>query len=417
MIQWFDIFYYIEASSLLPNGINPYETLNDFYYKYPPLFYYISTFFGVITDFSYLGPKIMIFFFEILNIWIIYKIGIKLKNKNFGCNIALYYAFNPIIILQFYRDVNEFVTLFFTLLAVYWLIMEKYNLSAISLSLGIGFKLYPIFFLIPITIFFYKNLEKNKIWVILKYYGVALITMLFLSLPFIFLSYDAFFDKLFIHMSRRNIGGSIVDLFPELLILFNPAIEVLGITFSYQFFIQISVLALIFIVFFLTKKNFGIYDVFVSFVIISFTLSLLSYQIQFKYFNLMAFPFLLFILKYNLDKNLEHRDYIFFLINLILTLQFLFYFIIIYPPLSNLFQIYAVGTEGNYNMTYFIGFVLYLMIDYKDFKKGGYQVHLLIVIPIILYDFFDNRLSAIIAVIIIMVSIVYIYFRYEYKKR
>ncbi len=408
---------WIEASTLLVNGINPYETNVDFFYKYPPLFYYVLNLFGILTNFSYFGPKLMIFCFDVFNIIIIYKIGAVLKNRVLGLNAALFYALNPIIILQFYHDVNEFVTLCFTLLAVYFLITEKLVFSSISLALGIGFKLYPTFFLIPITIYLYKNLQTKKIKSIFKYYSIILISIILISLPFLLLSPVNFLQRLFIHTSRINLGGSITEQIPELLILFDPAVEIFGITFSYQFFIQAGVMLFIFFFFFFTKKEFNTHDLFTVMVIITLILPLINYQIQLKYLNLMSFPFLLFILYKDLKSVKEKELYFLYLINFLSILSYFIVFIFAFPPFENLINLETSSEKGTIYIYWFICSIIFFINEYKHREEREYKVLILNVLPFLFYYIFANLLGVFLACGLLILTILYISIKYWWHLR
>jgi hypothetical protein len=407
-------------SSFLVNGINPYRTDIEFYYKYPPLFHYFITFFGILTNFSYAGPKLMILVFDILNIIMIYKIGIKIKDKVLGTNAALFYAFNPIIILQVYHDVNEFVTLFFTLLAVYFLISERLILSSASLALGIAFKLYPIFFLIPITIYIYKNSVDKGLKNVIVYYSSLILTFLLVCLPFLIISPGIFIERFFIHSSRMNLGDSIAEQIPELLILFEPAFEIFGITFSYQFIIQLCVVLFIFSLFFYSKEEFNIHDLFTVIVIISLILPLINYQIQLKYTNLISFPFLLFIVYKDMKDIKENEIYFLYLINFLSILLFIIVYIIIFPPIDNLLSYEALVDKGRfYVLFWLVCFLIFVLNDYRHHEEGDYKIFILIILPFITYNLFDSRLGVLITISIILLTILYVYNKYwlGYKKK
>jgi len=413
-----DSLYWVEMSSFLIRGINPYETEIEFYYKYPPLFHYLINLFGILSDFSYIGPKLMIFCFDIINIIIIYKIGLKLKDDVLGANAALFYAFNPIIILQFYHDVNEFVTLCFTLLAIYFLISNKLTLSSISLALGIAFKLYPVFFLIPITIFIIKNSGDKKLKNIIFYYISIILTFVLVCVPFLIISPEVFIEKLFIHTSRMNLGDSITERIPELLILFKPAFEIFGISFSYQFIIQLLVLLFIFLFFFFSKEDFNVHDLFTVMVIISLVLPLINYQIQLKYTYLIAFPFLLFIIYKNKSTFKESELYYLYFINFISFLLFLLLLILFYPSLEILLSYELLVIKGKFYVIFWISsFILFIINEYRHHEQGDYKAHILCLLPFITYNLIADVIGVIITLSIIMITIFYIFYRYWFKFR
>ncbi|MGQ4872944.1 MAG: hypothetical protein ACP6IY_02610 [Promethearchaeia archaeon] len=409
-----DTILWMEASSFLIEGINPYEREEDFFYKYPPLFYYILTFFGLLTNYSYLGPKLMIFFFDILNIFIIYKIGLELKGKVLGTNITLFYALNPVIILQFFGDTNEFVSLFFSLLSIYFLIKEKIIFSSISLSLGIGFKLYPIFFLIPITLYIYRNWP-NRIKKLFIYYIIIIIIIFLICLPFLIISPEIFLKRFFIHTSRMNLGNSLTSIIPELLYFYRPAFIIFGITFSYQFIIQVCVLMFIFLFFFfLSEKNFNIYNFFTVCVIISLVLPLINYQIQFKYFFLLSYPFLLILIYNNMKTIKEMEIYLFFFLNCISIIFYLIIYIILYPPISNLINPYETNEKIQLIILFcIIDVIFYTINDYRYKDEGDYKIYLLNFFPLLSFYFINNYIGGIFTMILICINIFYVYFKYN----
>lgn len=404
---------WIEASKLLFSGINPYETEVEFFYKYPPLFYYILSFFGLLTNFSYLSPKLMIFAFDISNILIIYKIGEKLKNNQFGIICSLLYALNPIIIMQFYHDVNEFVALFFTLLSVYFLIHDYDILTALSLGFGIAFKLYPIFFLMPLTIFWIKN-RKNWFKKILLCYSSIFLLFIVLSIPFLLNSPEIYIQKLFIHTRRRNLGDSITEQIPQLLILYNEAFNLFGISFSYQFLIQALSLLAIFTYFCFFRKKFKIYDFFLMSVIISIILPLINYQIQLKYTYLIAFPFLLFIINDNQKQNPEPLIFILFILNLFSILLFIILYSIFLPPINNLISAENLVIKGSlYGIFWVSCFCVFLIIRIKVQNFKSIAIHLLNVLPFIFYNLFSNFLGAFLAIVTLFFNFYYFLINYS----
>ena len=410
-----DSTLWVEASSLLPRGINPYKTDIDFFYKYPPLFYYLISFFGVVTNFTYLGPKLMVFVFDILNIGIIFFIGKKLKNESFGLKIMSIYALNPVIILQFYADTNEFVTLFFTLLAIYFLIDKKILFTAISLALGITFKLYPIFFLIPITIYLYRNLEKKSFQRLALFYFYLLFSILILVLPFLILSPLAFIEKSLIHASRMNKGNSLTELLPSLLYLYKPVINIFGITFSFQFLIQIGILGLSFVFFLVSQKKFDFYNLLIAIVLISYILPLINYQIQLKYIFLIPFPFILLIIYSRSYKFEELELYKIFLLDLISFSLLILIYIFLYPPLGNLINPSMRDEKIPLLMIiWIIDTCLIIINDYLR-KEGDFMIYILGILPFMVYYFILNFIGAILCFILLVVNVSYFIAKYWQK--
>jgi len=412
-----DLYYWVEMSSFLIRGINPYTSNVEFFYKYPPLFHYIINFFGIITNFTYIGPKLMIFYFDILNIILIYRIGLLIKDKIFATNISLFYSLNPVIILQFYHDINEFITLFFTLCSIFYLIKKKIILSSIFLGLGVSFKLYPIIFLISIIPFIYHNKSYNRLTSIILFLVFIFLTFIISSLFFLLISPNNFIECLFIHTSRMNLGSSLTDLMPELKYFYNTFFIFFGFKFSFLFIIQISLFIILFLLLLVFIENFNIYDLFIFTVIIITLIPLVNFQIQLKYTNLMAFPFLLFII-YKEDENFLKKDMIFlFLNNLILFLVFLFFYIIIFEP-KNIFAIFPITNKsGFYYVFFLLTFIFFIINEYKHRKNRDYLIHLLNLMPVMLYIFIKNYLGVIFIILSIITIIIYLFFKYWFRFR
>ncbi len=413
-----DITYFVKASTFLVNGVNPYETNSDFFCKYPPFFYYLITLFGLLTTFSYFGPKLMVVCFDSLNIIIIYKLGGILKDRNLGLNISILYAFNPIIIVSIYHDVNEFITLFFTLVSVYYLILKKNIISSIFLALGIGFKLYPAFFLIPITAFIYKNSTNSQKGVInvFLYYIIIFLTLFFISLPFLFFSPVKSIECFLIHTNRRNLGYSLVEIFPYLTIFYDIKVSIFNFSVSLQFIIQVAIFLSIFAFLLVGFKKFSITDLFGVMVIITVLLSLLTYQIQNKYTNLMSFPFLLFIL-YKDRRSILKSETIFRFLNVLLpVLVFIFIFLLIYPPIGNLIQMDLLFERGFiYTIFWLVSFFIFIFYEIKLKNEGEYKIHLLNVLPMIAFLVINNIFGAIIIILMLVGNVFYTINKFWFK--
>jgi len=413
-----DSMYWVEMSSFLFNGINPYETSTEFFYKYPPLFHYLINIFGFISDFSYVGPKLMVLSFDILNIIVIYKLGIALKGKTLGENVALLYSLNPLIILQNFHDVNEFITLFFTLLCIYFLLTERYAISAIFLSLGIAFKIYPIFLLIPITLYLYKNAQDIKLRFrrLALYFSIVFLTMVIISLPFLVVSPGSFIQKFLIHTSRLNRGDSLTDRLPELLIMYETAFEIFNISISYQFILQAIILILVFSIPFFLKKEFNIYDLFLIWIFIALLLPLINYQIQLKYTNLIAFPFLLLIMCNRMKSCSEGEIYFLYFMNFIPTIIFFLLYVLFFPPIDNLLSVENLVEKGMFfGGIFIICYMIFILNEYYHRKYRDYIIPILNILPFIIHNFIQNYWGDIIALTIIFCNIIYTYNKYWNK--
>lgn len=169
-----DYFRFIWDGRLLAQGFNPYlylpseivnsvpglteslfQRLNspDYYTVYPPL---TQAIFGLA---AWLSPesvtsniillRLPIVLAEIGSLWLMAKL---LKRFNKHPDLALLYGLNPLVILELTGNVHyEAVVLFFTLLALWMLLHNRWVLSAGALALAVSTKLIPLM-LLPLLI-------------------------------------------------------------------------------------------------------------------------------------------------------------------------------------------------------------------------------------------------------------------------
>lgn len=151
--------------------------------------------------------------------------------------VLFLWILNPFVIqVSTVWGVFDPISTFSTLCFIYFLKKRRFFVSAGFLFLGVGTKLYPVFFLIPVLIYLY---EKEKLKVSLKYFSVAILTGMlifgsFLVFPggFDFL-YRLFFFKASPDWYGKNLFGGltwqlVLSLFqwsgnlPIFLIIFVP---------------------------------------------------------------------------------------------------------------------------------------------------------------------------------------------------
>ena len=128
-----------------------YDNLNSPHYFtiYPPLCQYIFWIACKMSPESIAGSvlimKCFIFLSEIGSILLIVKLlqKFKLPEKN-----VLIYALNPLVIIELTGNLHfEAIMIFFLLLAIYFIIENKFILSAICFGCAVGAKLLPLLFL------------------------------------------------------------------------------------------------------------------------------------------------------------------------------------------------------------------------------------------------------------------------------
>lgn len=176
-----DYFRFIWDGNLVANGQNPYQFLpselvqnsmskfqarevfdgmnsKNYYSVYPPL---LQLIFGFAAFFSkgnilinIIGLRLFIILAEIGSIYLIIRI---LKYFNLPKSNVLIYAFNPLVILELTGNLHfEGITIFFTLLVFYWLVVKTNSIKNISftatfLAFASLIKLLPLIF-IPLII-------------------------------------------------------------------------------------------------------------------------------------------------------------------------------------------------------------------------------------------------------------------------
>lgn len=235
---------------------NPYTNPEiAFYWKYPGLYFlYMGTLgaFGLHSDF---GIRLFIGIFDIINCIIIAQIAKQIqaqyqpkKDAQFNPWIfSLLYFYFPQHITALISGENDIIALTFLLYAVNRFLERKAMISAISLGLGIMFKVFPIFLLIPVGIYYikaqkWKELIKYLIWV-----GIIFFLT---SLPFLIQNPSAYIRGIFLHASRLPTGFTYSEFLD---IPYQVAFILLGIKISYMFLGQIICLGILLIVLYRRK--------------------------------------------------------------------------------------------------------------------------------------------------------------------
>ncbi|WP_174260234.1 polyprenol phosphomannose-dependent alpha 1,6 mannosyltransferase MptB [Spirosoma endbachense] len=173
-----DVYRFVWDGRLLTHGFNPYlylpsrlvetdlaatasldrvlfQQLNspDYFTVYPPLNQAIFGLAAWLSPHSLLGSivwlRLPILLSEIGSLWLMTRL---LRRLNRNPNLALFYGLNPLVILELTGNLHfEAVMLFFTLLAGWWLLTERWIRSAGALALAIGTKLLPLL-LLPLIV-------------------------------------------------------------------------------------------------------------------------------------------------------------------------------------------------------------------------------------------------------------------------
>jgi Gpi18-like mannosyltransferase len=228
-------------------------------YDYPALaiiFFATITLFVPADNFSaFILAKFSLMVVDVANAYLIYKIikdhltnNSTTANGVLGKKVALIYLLNPFSIIWIGLEGQfESIPIFFTLIAVYLVLTKKNKseikstnfkflspyLAGIAIACGFLFKYFPIIF-IPAFIYYYGKDVKSSI----RFLSSCIITIFFLSIPFIFTSYYITnFLKFQINRSHNYLNETILSVFGVVEIPMILAIMVLvfvGLINTYQ---------------------------------------------------------------------------------------------------------------------------------------------------------------------------------------
>ncbi|MFV1950360.1 MAG: hypothetical protein ACC630_00150, partial [Nitrospinota bacterium] len=211
-----DINRYLWDGRMACNGINPYcfppeaEELTDFrddIYKdinhkylvtfYPPLSQIIFHL-AVKIDYSFYSLKLFLILFDLLTIFVIYKILIM---KDQDISNTLIYAWNPLVLIEISGSGHhDSIFVFFLILSLYLFLLNRSKMSLFSLALSFLSKLTAVVML-PL----YIKKIKNK-----EFLVFPLVIFLF-YLPFI-LELDGLFSTIITVGSKWRFNDSIFSI-------------------------------------------------------------------------------------------------------------------------------------------------------------------------------------------------------------
>jgi hypothetical protein len=174
-------YIYGWLSSIFSTGAIPVSSLPSALNFYPS--FNIQLVPGLLFDFV---VKLPFLISDVLITLLLYKIVEALtRNKVFAEKAALFWFLNPFVIwISAGWGMWDTLPALFSLTAFFFLLKEKVALSSVSLSLGFVSKLYPVLFLLPISLYFLKTNpigERRKNC--LKFSVIFLITSIVLFLP------------------------------------------------------------------------------------------------------------------------------------------------------------------------------------------------------------------------------------------
>lgn len=162
--------------------------------------------------------KIPYLIFDLLVGFLLFKL---FDSKKEATMALVLWLFNPISLYAIYMMGQfDIIPTFFVVLSIYFALKKKLSLAALALGGGIAFKIFPIFFLIPLLILARTNLERVKV-IILALLPYLLSILPYLSSP----GYKTF--ALFTSQNSKSLyasipvsGGEAILLFPLFLFMF-----------------------------------------------------------------------------------------------------------------------------------------------------------------------------------------------------
>ncbi len=131
------------------------------------------------------------------------------------------WMFNPVNLFATYM-MGQFdvIPTFFIILSVYMAVKNKLHFAALVLGLGIAFKIFPIFLIVPLAILGKNYMEKMKL------FSLSVLPYFISIIPYIFSS-SFRINALFANQSSKSLyagipvsGGESILLFPALLLIF-----------------------------------------------------------------------------------------------------------------------------------------------------------------------------------------------------
>ncbi len=188
---------YIDSQQAMLAGLDHklFSSMNSqgYYTIYPPVLQFVFFLSAKLFSSNILGSVIVMRMFIIAaEIGSVFLLSSILKKWNLPSKNILFYALNPLVIIELSGNLHfEALMIFFLLLAVFLLMKEQLTLSAIAFSLAICSKLLPLM-LLPLLL---KRIGFKKS---MRFYFICGITSVLLFVPFI--------DKQFVGNILSSVG-------------------------------------------------------------------------------------------------------------------------------------------------------------------------------------------------------------------
>jgi 4-amino-4-deoxy-L-arabinose transferase-like glycosyltransferase len=189
--NWKDYAYaYVPSVQAFEGGYLPYA---DFYFAYPPLFLY------ALTAFSYFGPSwaaaLPSIIAEALTAIPLYLIARRFVSERAALLAGLVFILAPMNL--YYADylwLNPPLTTLFMLTSIYLFIEGRYDLSALTFAVSIGFKQTALLVLPILLILLWRKTSRRRA---LRYLLLVAAVCFVFSVPYIFLSPGQYLFSIF----------------------------------------------------------------------------------------------------------------------------------------------------------------------------------------------------------------------------
>ncbi|MGD6851892.1 MAG: hypothetical protein ACQCN6_07535 [Candidatus Bathyarchaeia archaeon] len=236
-------YSYSALSTVLPTGTIAMSNLPTALNFYPS--YSIAVVPGMLFDFV---VKIPFLISDIAVAVLLYKtVEEQTPNKHLAWVAAALWFLNPYVIwISAGWGMWDTLPALFSLAALFLLVKKRFAFSAVSLSLAVALKLYPIMFLVPIAFFLYKTYPAGaRLKSLGRFMGVFSATSLVLFLPYLG-AVANFVSDFFLLQSGGTNFGAVTPLGPYSfgLTYWAPLSRLLPATGSFEFLVSAVSLAL-----------------------------------------------------------------------------------------------------------------------------------------------------------------------------
>ncbi len=127
---------------------------------------------------------------EILIAIYLYKLGSLWMSPQKAFWMSVFYSlFMPSYYLSILLGCDEIIAGAFSIMSVYYFLTHRSAVAGLFLALGITYKLYPVFFFLPMWVYAYRN-KKFREFVIS--FAICILGCLIVSLPYLILCPQAF---------------------------------------------------------------------------------------------------------------------------------------------------------------------------------------------------------------------------------